>query len=363
MDLLPRFRRTRSWIEAYGLDVALAVTLIVGVVLQQRLSAWIRGAAAPATIGLDLLLGIRGYLGGLLPAVTLVFAARPLLAARGPARWLVLAAVVLGASVAGCALMLLFQGLACGCETPAMTSFAGLARLHQVLVITATVAGVHEFVRARQRAADALHAEQLERVELDGRLAAGQLQVLLAQIEPHFLFNSLANLRRLLRTDSAAGLAMLADLKRYLEVALPRMRAAQSTLGREAELVRAFLAVHQVRMGARLQVEVDVPAPLETRPMPPMMLLTLVENALKHGLNPLPEGGAIRLSASAAAGRLQISVADTGRGLVPGSGGGTGLANIRGRLRAAYGAAASLSLQLNQPRGVIATIVLPELAG
>jgi signal transduction histidine kinase len=361
MDL-PRFRRTRSWIEAYGLDIALALALIVGAVLQQRLSGWISRSAPPTTILLDLLVGIRGYMTGLLPAITLVFAARPLLADRGAMRWLALAALVLAASVAGGALMRLVEQALCGCDTPAMTSFKGLARLHQVLVITGTVAGVHEFVRASRRAADALHAEQLERVELDGRLAAGQLQVLLAQIEPHFLFNSLANLRRLLRIDSDAGLAMLADLKRYLEVALPRMRAAQSTLGREAELVRAFLAVHQVRMGARLQVEVDVPPTLETRPMPPMMLLTLVENALKHGLNPLPEGGAIRLSASAAGGRLQVSVADTGRGLVPGSGGGTGLANIRGRLRAAHGAAASLTLRLNQPRGVVATIVLPEFA-
>jgi LytS/YehU family sensor histidine kinase len=224
------------------------------------------------------------------------------------------------------------------------------------------VAGLQEFIRNRRRAADALHAEQLQRVELDGRLAAGRLRVLLAQIEPHFLFNSLANLRRLLRIDSDAGQAMLADLMRYLEVALPRMRAEHSTLGREAELVRAFLAVHQVRMGARLQVEVDVPAPLEPVPMPPMMLLTLVENALKHGLNPLPEGGTIRVAASTGEGKLTVSVTDTGRGLVPGSGGGTGLANIRGRLRAAYGAAASLSLQLNQPRGVVATIELPELA-
>jgi signal transduction histidine kinase len=361
MDL-PRFRRTRSWIEAYGLDVALAIALVVGAVLQQRLAGWIVRSALPTTVLFDLLVGVRDYLVGLLPAVSLVFAARPLLPARGAWHWLALVMVVLGASLAGCLLMMLLEEALCGCELPPIGSFKGLARLHQVLVITGTVAGVHEFVRARGRAADAMHAEQLERVELDGRLAAGQLQVLLAQIEPHFLFNSLANLRRLLRTDPDAGLAMLADLKRYLEVALPRMRAAQSTLGREAELVRAFLAVHQVRMGTRLQVEVDVPTPLEARTMPPMMLLTLVENALKHGLNPLPEGGVIRLSASAVDGRLQVSVADTGRGLVPGSGGGTGLANIRGRLRAAYGAAASLTLRLNQPRGVVATIVLPEFA-
>ena len=90
-----------------------------------------------------------------------------------------------------------------------------------------------------------------------------------------------------------------------------------------------------------------------------MMLLTLIENALKHGLQPLPEGGVISVAAGTNDGRLSISVADMGVGLVPGSGGGTGLANIRSRLRAMHGAAATLSLQLNQPRGVIATIALP----
>ena len=108
---------------------------------------------------------------------------------------------------------------------------------------------------------------------------------------------------------------MLADLLRYLESALPRMRAESRRSAREAELVRAFLAVHQVRMGRRLQVDIDVPAELGGRVVPPMMLLTLVENALKHGLAPLPEGGAISIGASSAEGMLVLGVADTGRGL------------------------------------------------
>ena len=104
------------------------------------------------------------------------------------------------------------------------------------------------------RAAALLHEAELNRIRLQSELAAGRLQVLQAQIEPHFLFNSLANVRRLLRIDGDAGRAMLADLMRYLESALPRMRDDSSTLAREAELIRAFLAVHQVRMGPRLQV-------------------------------------------------------------------------------------------------------------
>jgi len=152
---------------------------------------------------------------------------------------------------------------------------------------------------------------------------------------------------------------MLADLLRYLESALPRLRDETPTLEREVEVVRAFLGVHQVRMGRRLQVDIDVPADLRQRVVPPMMLLTLVENALKHGLQPLLEGGSIRIGASSDPATLRVQVADTGRGLGTSLGAGTGLANIRARLRAMYGGAAQLSLRVNQPRGVVAMIELP----
>ena len=231
--------------------------------------------------------------------------------------------------------------------------------LHTMFVLAALVGVLGEYRWRSVRAAAVLHEAELNRIRLQSELAAGRLQVLQAQIEPHFLFNSLANVRRLLRTDGEAGRAMLSDLMRYLESALPRMRDDSSTLSSETELIQAFLAVHQVRMGARLQVRIDVPARLGTRVVPPMMLLTLIENALKHGLAPLAEGGAISVHAVEEDGRLVLRVVDTGRGLVPGSGGGTGLANIRARLKAMYGAAATLSLHLNEPRGVVAEIGLP----
>jgi len=231
--------------------------------------------------------------------------------------------------------------------------------LHTMFVLALLVGVLGEYRWGSLRAAALLHEAELNRIRLQSELAAGRLQVLQAQIEPHFLFNSLANVRRLLRTDGVAGRAMLADLIRYLESALPRMRDDSSTLAREAELIRAFLAVHQVRMGARLQVHIDVADDLGPRMVPPMMLLTLIENALKHGLGPLPEGGSISVVATEADGKLVLKVADTGRGLVAGSGGGTGLANIRARLKAMYGAAASLSLRHNQPRGVVVQIDLP----
>ena len=227
------------------------------------------------------------------------------------------------------------------------------------LVWIVLVAAWREALSQREATVAALHQSEVRSVDLQARLAEAELQMLQAQIEPHFLFNSLANVRRLGRLDARAGKAMLADLLQYLQQTLPRMRESDSTLAREAEVARAFLAVHKIRMGDRLDVEFDIPDDLGATPVPPMMLLTLIENALKHGLAPLPEGGRIRVAAQHEDGAMRLSVADTGRGIVPGRGGGTGLVNIRARLRSLHGAKASLSLAMNSPRGVVASIVLP----
>jgi len=248
----------------------------------------------------------------------------------------------------------------CGCGDP--TPAEARAMLHWLVVIAVSIAALGEYRHGFQRAAESLHRADVERVRQQSELAEGRLQLLQAQIEPHFLFNSLANVRRLLRTDGPAGRAMLADLLRYLESALPRLRDDAPTLEREMEVVRAFLGVHQVRMGSRLQVEFDIPTELRQRIVPPMMLLTLVENALKHGLQPLLEGGAIRVGARSGPTTLQVLVADTGRGLGTSLGSGTGLANIRARLRSMYGSSAELSLRVNEPRGVVAMIELPLVA-
>jgi signal transduction histidine kinase len=222
---------------------------------------------------------------------------------------------------------------------------------------------VIEFYRHEVKSLAAMHDAEVDRIALDREMASARLQVLQAQIEPHFLFNTLANVRRLYQTDPAVGRQMLDNLMRYLEVALPRMREEVSTLEREGTLIEAFLNVQKIRMGHRLAFEIDIPQALWPLPVPPMMLLTLVENALKHGLNPLREGGLVRVSASREKDRLVLAVADTGRGFGEGtSGGGTGLANIRARLSAMFGGAASLGLSANTPRGITATIVLPALA-
>lgn len=220
-------------------------------------------------------------------------------------------------------------------------------------------AAIYLFVARDAEASAALHEVEVGRVALDKQMTEARLQVMQAQIEPHFLFNTLANVRRLYQTDAVAGQAMLRHLSRYLSAALPRMREPGTTLGREAELTRAYLSVQQIRMGRRLAFEIDVPEALQEASVPPMMLATLAENAIKHGLGPLPEGGFLRISARADDNQLRLTVADTGRGFNVSSGTGVGLANIQARLAALYGGAARLLLTENAPRGVSATIELP----
>jgi LytS/YehU family sensor histidine kinase len=180
-----------------------------------------------------------------------------------------------------------------------------------------------------------------------------------AQIEPHFLFNSLANVQRLYETEPASGARLLENLKIYMRAALPRMRESHSTLGCEAELSRAYLEVLHARMGERLHFEIDVPDALRERAFPPMMIITLVENAIKHGIHTSPSGGAVVVRARRNGERLTVEVADTGVGFRGSSGKGIGLANIRGRLSALFGDRAELSLCANEPSGVVAAIAVP----
>lgn len=210
-------------------------------------------------------------------------------------------------------------------------------------------------------AAQALHEHSQREAQARRDAAAMRAQALAAQAEPHFLFNTLANLRRQYSLDAEAGDRLCGHLLTYLEAALPHMRRAQGTLGDELRLVMAYLALQQVRMAERLQVGLDVAPTLAAAALPPLTLLTLVENAIKHGLDPQPLGGAIAIAARAEAGRLRVSVADSGRGLAADGlmGSGTGLANIRERLRLAHGEQARLALRPNTPHGLVAELELP----
>ena len=204
-----------------------------------------------------------------------------------------------------------------------------------------------------------LRQEEVARDALATRMLEARLSMLEAQVEPHFIFNTLANIRRLARIERARARRMAERFAAYLRASLPQMRGPTATIGREVDLVCAYLDVQKVRMGRRLAWTVDVPESLRMHPFPPMMLISLVENAIKHGLNPAIEGGTIRIGARAGEHGLTVSVADTGGGLTRAKGSGVGLSNIRARLTAMHGPAARLTLAANVPHGMVATIVLP----
>lgn len=196
---------------------------------------------------------------------------------------------------------------------------------------------------------------------LKRQLAEAQLKMMQAQVEPHFLFNTLASVDYLIETDPARASRMQKNLIQYLRAAVPQMRQGTSNLGREILQCRSYLEILKVRMDERLQFSINVPQGLLSAAFPPMMLLTLVENAIKHGLEPKPDGGTLSVSAVVADGKLRVAVADSGMGFGNAQRGGTGvgLVNVRERLQALYGSAASLSIDASSEGGTIATILVP----
>ncbi len=213
--------------------------------------------------------------------------------------------------------------------------------------------------REDELARAALEETECRRQSLLGQMVEAHLTALQAQIEPHFLFNTLANVKRLYETAPAQGQEMLASLINYLRAALPSMRQSGSTLARELELARSFLTILKMRMRERLTFSIEHDPALESARVPPMVLPTLVENAIKHGLSPLPQGGRIDIRAHRSGGDLVVEVNDNGAGFSSSSGSGVGLANTRSRLAALYGARASLKLESASPKGVLASIRLP----
>ena len=192
-------------------------------------------------------------------------------------------------------------------------------------------------------------------------LTVAKLSLLHAQVEPHFLYNTLASAQLLTRTDPARADQMLGNLIMYLRHSLPRTENALSTVGEELERAEAYLEILQIRMGSRLNLKVEVPQQLRSVLFPTMMLQTLVENAIKHGLEPKPGGGTVWILARAHDNTVALTVADDGRGFsLEGGGTGIGLRNVRERLRLAYGAGASFAIVANFPSGVAATITVPN---
>lgn len=205
--------------------------------------------------------------------------------------------------------------------------------------------------------------EAAERESMQRQLSEAKMQMMQAQVEPHFLFNTLASVEHLIQVDPPRAAKMQRSLIQYLRAVLPQMRdnALITNLGREADMVQAYLNLLKMRMEERLTVDFQIPDGLRSAAFPPMMLQSMVENAIKHGLEVKPEGGTLRIVAEVAHSKLRVTVTDDGLGfgVVPSDGTGLGLPTIRERLKLLHGDQGSLTITPNQPSGVCAVIEVP----
>lgn len=207
---------------------------------------------------------------------------------------------------------------------------------------------------------EATEQERIERLSVEKEALESKLRLLQAQIEPHFLFNTLSNTISLIDTDPAKSKSMLGDLVCYLRTSLSRTLPAATTLGQEIDIIKAYLNIQKIRMSERLSFSIDIPYALSNHPLPPMLIQPLVENAVKHGLEPNIDGGKITIKALAAEGLVRIEVTDTGNGFSPCHETGVGIGNVMERIRLLYGEKGRLILEENRPKGVKAVIEIPN---
>jgi sensor histidine kinase YesM len=293
----------------------------------------------------------------------LVDIARFLLWGQQKVRWLyflpVLAFAVMGGVFIGMQLVSMLMGV----EIDTLRYLRGQSGISSLLFTVFATGAVTLFFSSRDRLAQARAEAAMEKARAEAverQALQAQLQRLQAQIEPHMLFNTLANLQGLIALDPARAQAMLDQLITYLRATLSAARAERTTLGQEFALLDAYLGLMSVRMGARLSFALDLPEALRGTELPPMLLQPLVENAIAHGVEPNVAGGHIQVTARAAGAGLELLVSDTGRGLNAGPGKpgtGLGLANVRERLQALYGGRASFSLEA-AAQGATARILL-----
>ena len=273
---------------------------------------------------------------------------------RGMARWVAVAVgIAVGATMGGMLGRLL---------TGVGASPDGSHESQSLLIglVFGAIAAGFFWLRERNATLESdLRARELARLEAEKQGLTAQLRMLQAQIEPHFLFNSLANVSALIEADPTLAARLLEALIRYLRSSLTRTRAEGGTLGDEVALLSAYLDVLKIRMGDRLAYSFDVAPELLAAPFPPMLLQPLVENAIRHGLEPKLTGGRITVAARKQNERLQISVVDDGLGFAEKPGNGIGVGNVRDRLAAIYGPTARLELSSGVGAGVTATMSLP----
>ena len=310
----------------------------------------------------SLCIGVSGF--AAVDAVRLRWYASP-----SPARmrWPALLGVIVVVAPLAHFLGLHAGALAMGHSTPPLAEYVNTGRVSMIVftfiglvVMTLLVEHRERLARIEREHHEAqLRAETIERQALQARL-----RLLQAQIEPHMLFNTLANLQGLIALDPARADTMLDQLIQYLRATLGATRADTTTLGEEFAAMEAYLGLMQVRMGERLAYRLELPPALQGVRLPPMLLQPLVENAIVHGLEPAIAGGEVVLSAEARDGQLDIRVRDTGIGPdrasgQRGKGGGVGMDTTRERLRVLYGERAALVLAPGQPQGSLVRLTLP----
>jgi signal transduction histidine kinase len=287
-------------------------------------------------------------------------AAWHLFGARLPAAWALALAVFAGCFVAQVVELYVFEQMLDMAPHPHKSYWYRLGMMRGPLLWWGLGAAAwYAIKRAEIHAAEVARA-QIEEDLLRASSAQARLQALQARVEPHFLFNTLAHVKWLYRRDGERGRRMLDRLIDYLHAALPRVRQATTTLEQELQLAHAYLDIQQIRIGGRLAFTIEVPEEIARLRFPPLMLLTLVENSIKHGIAPQTEGGTIAIRARVEGDKLRIEVRDTGAGLRETKGTGMGLANVRARLAALFGAGARLVIEPNMPHGVVAAIEIPR---
>ena len=296
--------------------------------------------------------------------VLLAFTAAGVWQPPGVPRWLnQVLAVVLATPLAT---LLLYMGLVGG-QWERFVGNRGLVRGYFVLTIIVLLLAPLVALVALYRERDAQARNQalrfeLEKSTLEKQALDARLKLLHAQIEPHFLFNTLANVQELVESGSSQAASVLTSLIAYLRAAIPQLDDHNATLASEAALARAYLELMHLRMPDRLRFSIDIGAELAGLPFPSMALLTLVENAIHHGIDPSEQGGTLEIRAWRERGLVHLAVSDTGVGLRETARPGTGLANLRARLLAFYGVSAHCDLSEVQPHGVRATIVFDPMA-
>lgn len=277
-------------------------------------------------------------------------------------RWL---AQVIAVGVAAILAPLVVQLLTAGGDFSYFIASKPHVRGYVLVTVGGAIIGLALALGALFRERDAQARSQalqiaLMREQLERRTADARLHLLTAQIQPHFLLNTLANVQELVESGSPRAVPLFRSLIAYLRAAVPHLQRQEATLGDEEKLVRAYLELMQMRMPDRLRYVLQIEPALQSLRFPPLALLTLVENAIRHGIDAISESGSVEVGARRATdGAVALWVADTGVGMAESAAEGSGLANLRERLRAFFGDEARLELSEHVPRGLRADIHLP----